>query len=112
MKMKYFCKLFFRVHHYSIERDEDGMVWIPGGKKFIGPVELVRYHSQFIAGFLTRPSKPCDRGPGEIPMVFKGVPMYEMEQKVIELLKSRKIRVSGVHGVLYSVVVDKTENAW
>ncbi|XP_064626481.1 tyrosine-protein kinase SYK-like [Lineus longissimus] len=81
-----------RVHHYSIERDSDGMVWIPGGKKFIGPVELVRYHSEFIAGFLTRPSAPCNRGPGEIPMVFKGVPMYEMEQKVIELMKSRRIK--------------------
>jgi hypothetical protein len=85
------------------------MVWIPGGKKFIGPVELVRYHSEFIAGFLTRPSVPCNRGPGEIPMVFKGVPMYEMEQKILEALKGRKIKVSGhfFRGILAGHVILK-----
>lgn len=56
------------IHHYKIDRQDDGTVKIDKGKKFIGPIELVRHHQNEIDGLITRPSLACDRPKG-IPAV-------------------------------------------
>lgn len=48
-------------HHYKIERCDDGYVKIEKGRKFIGPVELVKHHQVELDGLLARPLVPCIR---------------------------------------------------
>lgn len=48
-------------HHYKIERCDDGFVKIEKGRKFIGPVELVKHHQVELDGLLARPLVPCIR---------------------------------------------------
>lgn len=48
-------------HHYKIERCDDGYVKIEKGRKFIGPVELVKHHQIELDGLLTKPLVPCIR---------------------------------------------------
>jgi len=48
-------------HHYKIERCEDGYVKIEKGRKFIGPVELVKHHQMELDGLLAKPLVPCVR---------------------------------------------------
>jgi len=73
-----------RVHHYCIERQPDGTVMIPDGRKFPGPVELIQHHSQYLDGFLTKPRVPCARPNGTVPMAWPGVTMLELEQILLE----------------------------
>jgi len=73
-----------RVHHYCIERQQDGTVMIPDGRKFPGPVELIQHHSQYLDGFLTKPRIPCARPNGTVPMAWPGVTMLELEQILLE----------------------------
>jgi len=73
-----------RVHHYCIERQQDGTVMIPDGRKFPGPVELIQHHSQYLDGFLTKPTIPCARPAGTVPMAWPGVTMLELEQILLE----------------------------
>lgn len=48
-------------HHYKIERCDDGFVKIEKGRKFIGPVELVKHHQFELDGLLVKPLVPCIR---------------------------------------------------
>ena len=48
-------------HHYKIERCDDGYVKIEKGRKFIGPVELVKHHQLELDGLLAKPLVPCVR---------------------------------------------------
>ena len=83
----------FRVHHYSIERQPDGMVMIQDGKKFIGPIELVQHHEKVLDGFLTKPTIPCERQLDQQPMAWPLVTMFELEQALIEKAMSMKLTV-------------------
>ncbi|KAM3184466.1 hypothetical protein ACTXT7_008319 [Hymenolepis weldensis] len=52
------------------------------GRKFPGPVELVKHHSTQLDGFLTLARFPLDRPPGESPIVLQGVRAAELEEKL------------------------------
>ena len=83
--------VYFRIHHYCIERQPDGSVMIPDGRKFPGPVELIRHHSQYLDGFLTKPKIPCARPNGTVPMAWPGVTMLELEQILLEEAENQKL---------------------
>lgn len=80
-----------RIHHYCIERQPDGSVMIPDGRKFAGPVELIHHHSQYLDGFLTKPKMPCARPTGTVPMAWPGVTMLELEQILLEEAEAQKL---------------------
>ena len=83
----------YRIHHYSIERQPDASVMIQDGKRFIGPVELVRHHSSNLDGFLTKPTIPCKR-PDGYPIAWPGVTYLELEQALLEFATKKKLTVS------------------
>ncbi|XP_035699141.1 tyrosine-protein kinase SYK-like isoform X2 [Branchiostoma floridae] len=56
-----------KVYHYAITRNQHGMYSIEDGKKFPGPVELVRYHEIEQNGLLSCCKIPCIRPPGQPP---------------------------------------------
>ena len=58
------------VHHYRIDRQSDGTVKIDKGRKFIGPVELIKHHQVELDGLITKPSIPCDRPKGTHPIYY------------------------------------------
>ena len=90
-----FMLLYFsfvhRIHHYCIERQNDGTVMIPDGRRFPGPVELIHHHSQYLDGFLTKPKIPCARPNGMVPMAWPGVTMLELEQILLEEASNQKL---------------------
>ncbi|VDP88307.1 unnamed protein product [Echinostoma caproni] len=71
-----------RVHHYNVERQPDGYFKIQTGRRFVGPVELVRHHSEHLDGFLTLARTPLNIPEGCSPLVLQGVPLDELEQKL------------------------------
>lgn len=52
------------------------------GRKFPGPVELVKHHAVHLDGFLTLARFPLDRPTGESPIVLQGVRSDELEEKL------------------------------
>ncbi|VDL59906.1 unnamed protein product [Hymenolepis diminuta] len=82
-----------RVHHYNIEKQPDGTYQIRTGRKFPGPVELVKHHSTQLDGFLTLARFPLDRPPGESPIVLQGVRAAELEEKL--RLKAMEMGLKG-----------------
>lgn len=80
------------IHHYSIERKPDGTVMIQDGRRFPGPVELVRHHKTRIDGFLTKPSKECKRPQG-YPIAWPGVTYLDLEKLLVEAANGRKLKV-------------------
>lgn len=90
-----------RIHHYCIERQPDGQVMIPDGRKFAGPVELIKHHSQYLDGFLTKPKIPCARPNGVAPMAWPGVTMLELEQILVEeAVENKKLQRSQLENAL------------
>ncbi|KAF6025752.1 SYK [Bugula neritina] len=81
------------IHHYSLETQYDGKVMIENGKKFISPVELIEYHRTHRDGLLTYPTIPCNRGPTQSYVVFRGISSIDLEQKLIE--KARELGIRG-----------------
>ena len=69
-----------RCYHYRIARQGDGSLAIEDGKKFHGPVELVRYHTTKLDGLLATLRTPCSRAPGVEPRGFRFVPAKEMKE--------------------------------
>lgn len=82
------------MHHYSIERQSDGLVMIQDGQKFLGPVELIRHHSHILDGFLTKPAIPCNRRPDQLPMAWPSVTYLELEQALYDEAEKRKLKVT------------------
>ena len=82
------------MHHYSIERQPDKRVMIQDGKPFAGPVELIQHHEMVLDGFLTRPTKPCERLPDQAPMAWPGVTMLDLEKLLIDKADSLNLKVS------------------
>jgi hypothetical protein len=64
---------------------------IPDGRKFPGPVELIQHHMQYLDGFLTKPTIPCARPNGTVPMAWPGVTMLELEQILLEEAELQKL---------------------
>ncbi|XP_078656315.1 tyrosine-protein kinase SYK-like isoform X1 [Branchiostoma floridae x Branchiostoma belcheri] len=56
-----------KVYHYAVTRNQFGMYSIEDGKKFPGPVELVRYHEIEQNGLLSCCKIPCIRPQGQPP---------------------------------------------
>ena len=69
-----------RCYHYRIARQGDGSLAIEDGKKFHGPVELVRYHKTKLDGLLATLKTPCSRAPGVEPRGFRFVTAKEMKE--------------------------------
>lgn len=88
--------VFCSIHHYSLETQYDGKVMIENGKKFISPVELIEYHRTHRDGLLTYPTIPCNRGPTQSYVVFRGISSIDLEQKLIEKARELGIRVCRV----------------
>ncbi|CDI98043.1 tyrosine kinase [Echinococcus multilocularis] len=82
-----------RVHHYNIEKQPDGSYQIRTGRKFPGPVELVKHHAVQLDGFLTLARFPLDRPTGESPIVLQGVRSDELEEKL--RLKAMEMGLKG-----------------
>ncbi|KAK7099739.1 tyrosine-protein kinase SYK-like [Littorina saxatilis] len=69
-----------RVHHYSIEKQVDGLYKIPEGKPFPGPVELIQHYQTNMDGFVTQPKVPCNRFSGQSPVAFRGITYHQLEK--------------------------------
>jgi hypothetical protein len=89
LKMFVKCILLTRVHHYSIEKQVDGCYKIPEGKLFPSPVELIEYYRSHADGFVTQPTIPCDRLPGQSPVAFRGITYHQLEKAL--LIEAKKI---------------------
>lgn len=78
-----------RVHHYSIEKQVDGLYKIPEGKAFPGPAELILHYQQHMDGFITQPKIACNRLPSQAPVAFRGITYYQLEKQL--QLEAKKI---------------------
>ena len=58
------------IHHYKIVRQEDGTVKIDKGRRFVGPIELIKHHQVEQDGLVTKPSIPCERPKGTMPIYY------------------------------------------
>ncbi|KAK2171466.1 hypothetical protein NP493_1062g00054 [Ridgeia piscesae] len=81
-----------RIHHYCIERQSDGTVMIQDGKKFPGPIELIRHHTNNLDGLLTKPVRPCVREKGTSPMAWPGVTYLDLDQMIIAKAKEKNLK--------------------
>ena len=68
------------IHHYILEKQSNGTYQIPEGKAFPGPLELIKHYQGQNYGFVTLPSKPCERGPHEQPLAFRGITYQQLEK--------------------------------
>lgn len=83
----------YRIHHYNIEKQLDGMYMIQDGKRFAGPVELIEHHTQNLDGFITMPQHPCNRLPFQPPVAFRGMTYTDLENEL--LIKAESIKVKN-----------------
>ena len=68
---------------------------IQDGKKFIGPVELIKHHRENLDGFLTKPKIPCERPPG-YPIAWPGVPYTQLEAALYDFAEKKKLKVCNI----------------
>lgn len=76
------------IHHYKIVRQEDGLVKIDKGRKFIGPIELIKHHQQEQDGLVTKPTISCERPKGTLPIYYLFVNDSEFNKLVDDEIKS------------------------
>lgn len=76
------------IHHYKIDRQDDGTVKIDKGRKFVGPIELVKHHQAELDGLITKPSISCDRPKGTQPVFYLFVDNSEFHALVEKEIKS------------------------
>lgn len=79
------------VHHYSIEKRLDGQFMIAEGKPFPGPLELIEHHKTTIDGFVTKPTKPCNRAKFQPAIAFRGMTYTDLENELLK--KAEKMKV-------------------
>lgn len=80
-----FCCCFWyirRIHHYTIERQSDGQVKMEGGKKYPGPLELIKHHKTTKDGLVEKPKVPCSRPEGMLPYVWPGVTISDLDNAI------------------------------
>lgn len=71
-----------RIHHYTIERQSDGQVKMEGGKKYPGPLELIKHHKTTKDGLVEKPKVPCSRPEGMLPYVWPGVTISDLDNAI------------------------------
>lgn len=81
------------VHHYKIDRQEDGTVKIAKGRKFIGPIELVKHHQIEQDGLITKPSIPCERPRGTTPINYLFVNDSELNKLIDDEIKNQIVKL-------------------
>jgi serine/threonine protein kinase len=77
------------IGHYKIDRQPDGTVRIDKGKKFIGPIELVKYHETEDDGLVTKLIRPCNRSAKIEPIYYLFVYNSEFHQGVEKEIKNK-----------------------
>ena len=65
---------------------------IQDGKKFPGPIELIRHHTNNLDGLLTKPVRPCVREKGTSPMAWPGVTYLDLDQMIIAKAKEKNLK--------------------
>ncbi|XP_033736612.1 tyrosine-protein kinase SYK-like [Pecten maximus] len=86
------------IHHYAIEKQHDGQYRIGQGRPCIGPVELIQHHSVEIDGFITIPTHPCNRLPGQSPIAFRGMTYVDLENALLTKAEKEKIKPESIFG--------------
>ena len=78
------------VRHYKIDRqDQDGSVKIEKGRKFNGPIELIKHHQTAQDGLVTKPTIACDRPRGTQPIYYLFVNDSEFNKLVEDEIKNQ-----------------------
>lgn len=80
------------IHHYKIDRQEDGTVRIDRGRAFIGPVELVKHHQNEVDGLVTKLTIPCDRPKNLQPIYYLFINNSEFYMLVEKEIKNQMLR--------------------
>lgn len=80
------------MHHYIIEKQVDGTFMIPEGRRFQGPIELIKFYQNNPDGFVTRPIAPCNRGSNQTPVAFRGMTYHDLEKELMQRAKSIKVK--------------------
>lgn len=78
------------VHHYSIEKRLDGQFMIAEGKPFPGPLELIEHHKTTIDGFVTKPTKACNRAKFQPAIAFRGMTYTDLENELLKKAEKMK----------------------
>ncbi|XP_055956360.1 tyrosine-protein kinase SYK-like [Patella vulgata] len=78
------------IHHYIIEKKADGQFVIPQGRKFPGPVELIEHYKNYLEGFVTAPTIPCERDPSQQAIAFRGMTYSDLEKEMTVRAKAIK----------------------
>ncbi|OWF36548.1 tyrosine-protein kinase SYK-like [Mizuhopecten yessoensis] len=86
------------VHHYAIEKQHDGQYRIGQGRPCNGPVELIQHHQVEIDGFITIPTHPCNRLPGQSPIAFRGMTYVDLENALLTKAEKEKIKPESIFG--------------
>ncbi|XP_046339627.1 tyrosine-protein kinase SYK-like [Haliotis rufescens] len=90
-----------KVHHYIIEKQVDGTFMIPEGRRFQGPIELIKFYQNNPDGFVTRPTAPCNRGSNQTPVAFRGMTYHDLEKELMQRAKSIKnVRMDKAMGTM------------
>jgi hypothetical protein len=84
-----------QTHHYKIDRLDDGLVKIDKGRKFVGPVELVKHHQTELDGLVTRPLIACNRPAGTQPINYLFINDAEFYKLVDDEIKSHLNRLKA-----------------
>jgi len=80
-----------KVIHYQILKQENGMVGINDGPKFIGPVELVEHHKANLDGLLTKLTIACSRAAGVKAESYKNISHQDVDEATRTVLRSEGI---------------------
>lgn len=70
---------------------------IAEGKPFPGPLELIEHHKTTIDGFVTKPTKACNRAKFQPAIAFRGMTYTDLENELLK--KAEKMKVRSVLGV-------------
>ncbi|XP_070564164.1 tyrosine-protein kinase SYK-like isoform X2 [Ptychodera flava] len=70
------------VFHYELKAHGNGMIAIEDGKRFTGPIELIRHHQAHLDGLLTKLVRPCNLPEGEFAVTFEGMNRRELRESL------------------------------
>lgn len=78
---------------------------IAEGKPFPGPLELIEHHKTTIDGFVTKPTKACNRAKFQPAIAFRGMTYTDLENELLK--KAEKMKVCSVILFIYSLKFDR-----
>lgn len=67
---------------------------IAEGKPFPGPLELIEHHKTTIDGFVTKPTKACNRAKFQPAIAFRGMTYTDLENELLK--KAEKMKVCSI----------------